>query len=192
MRHTDMLQSPARQAIYRGTRSGDNALAEANSNQSMGSVRRVLGTDGHEVPAHWRITGAVTGPVTTNLPVTCLRTRYGQNYGHITGTCYGQQCYGLALRASLGAGTGRRGRRGEGGGSRAAVRARARGRRRGRRRQYPARSHKVCVGGAPPTRAVAPGFSTAVPKLEDDWEHRRSRRTGTRRPEKLRAVTERR
>ena len=51
MRHTDMLQSPARQAIYRGTRSGDNALAEATPNESMGSVRRDLGTDGHELPA---------------------------------------------------------------------------------------------------------------------------------------------
>ena len=51
MRHTDMLQSPARQAVYRGTRSGGNALAEATTNVSMGSVRRVPGTDGHEVPA---------------------------------------------------------------------------------------------------------------------------------------------
>ena len=54
MRHTDMLQSPSRQAIYRGTRSGDNAVAEANPNQSMGSVRRVLGTDGHELPARFQ------------------------------------------------------------------------------------------------------------------------------------------
>ena len=34
MRHTDMLQSPARQAVYRGTRSGGNALAEATTNVS--------------------------------------------------------------------------------------------------------------------------------------------------------------
>ena len=50
---------------------------------------------------------------------------------------------------------------------------------------------KSSVSRAPPTRAVAPGLVARLPALEDDQEHSRGRRTGTRRPEMLRAETDR-
>ena len=46
---------------------------------------------------------------------------------------------------------------------------------------------KSRVSRAPPTRAEAPGLVARLPALEDDQEHSRGRRTGTRRPEMLRA-----
>ena len=50
---------------------------------------------------------------------------------------------------------------------------------------------KSRVSRAPPTRAVAPGLVARLPALEDDQDHSRGRRTGTRRPEMLRAETDR-
>ena len=49
----------------------------------------------------------------------------------------------------------------------------------------------LCVSRAPPTRAVAPGLVPRLPALEEEQEHRRGRQTGTRRPEMLRAETDR-